>query len=101
VVPAAESAPLAVQFRHARAGKYRLQVRRTGFKANDAYTAYIEMGAPKELTPAQVEQLHALTKDAPESDRTVTVGKNGSLDVAVPMRANDVVLVTLEPLAKP
>jgi xylan 1,4-beta-xylosidase len=101
VVPAAESAPLAVQFRHARAGKYRLQVRRTGFKANDAYTAYIEMGAPKELTPAQVEQLHALTKDAPESDRTVTVGKNGALDVAVPMRANDVVLVTLEPLAKP
>ncbi|CAN7250426.1 beta-xylosidase [Pseudoduganella sp. LjRoot289] len=100
VQPATASAPVAVQFRHARAGKYRLQVRRTGFKANDAYTAYIEMGAPNALTPAQVEQLHALTGDAPESDRVVTVGKTGSFDVTVPMRSNDVVLVTLEPVAR-
>jgi len=101
VVPATSSAPAAVQFRHAKPGQYRLQVRRTGFKANDAYTAYVEMGAPKTLTPAQLEQLNTLTQDKPESDRVVTVGKAGSFDVTLPMRSNDVVLVTLEPVSKP
>lgn len=101
VVPATPSAPVAVQFRNAKAGLYRLQVRRTGFKANDAHTAYIEMGAPKELTPAQLNQLTELTRDVPETDRVVTVGKAGSYDVKVPMRSNDVVLVTLEPVARP
>ena len=100
VLPASPSAPVAVRFRGAKAGKYRLQVRRTGFRANDAYTAYIEMGAPNALTPAQVDQLHTLTKDAPETDRVVTVGKNGAFNAAVPMRSNDIVLVTLEPLSK-
>lgn len=100
VLPATPSAPAAVQFRNAQAGKYRLQVRRTGFRANDAYTAYLEMGAPDKLTPAQLEQLDALTKDAPETDRVVTVGKSGAFSVKVPMRSNDVVLVTLEPVNK-
>jgi len=88
-----------VEFRNAKAGKYRLQVRRTGFKANDAYTAYLEMGAPDKLTPAQLEQLNAQTKDSPETDRVVTVGKSGDFNFKVPMRSNDVVLVTLEPIS--
>jgi xylan 1,4-beta-xylosidase len=101
VVPATQSAPAVLQFRHAKPGRYRLQVRRTGFRVNDAYTAYIDMGAPKTLTPEQVGQLNTLTQDAPESDRVVSVGKAGAVSVTVPMRSNDVVLVTLEPLGKP
>lgn len=96
VVQATPSAPLALRLRHIKAGKYRLQVRRTGFRANDAYTAYIEMGAPKTLTAAQLDQLQALTKDAPETDRVVKVGKDGSFKLGVPMRSNDIVLVTLK-----
>jgi xylan 1,4-beta-xylosidase len=96
VLEATPSAPLTLQFRHVKPGKYHVQVRRTGFRANDAYTAYQEMGAPKSLTPAQVEQLQALTQDAPQSDSVVSIGKNGALDFSVPMRSNDVVLVTLQ-----
>jgi len=53
------------------------------------------MGAPKTLTPAQVEQLHGLTRDLPEIDRVIKVGKSGVVDVKLPMRSNDVALVTL------
>ncbi|WP_332851670.1 GH39 family glycosyl hydrolase [Duganella sp. S19_KUP01_CR8] len=95
VVPSSPSAPLALRISHVKAGKYRLQVRRSGFRANDAYSAYIEMGAPKTLTPAQVEQLHGLTRDLPETDRVIKVGKSGAVDLTVPMRSNDVALVTL------
>jgi len=100
VLPATPSAPAAFQVRHAKPGKYRLQVRRTGFRANDAYTAYIEMGMPAKLTPAQLGQLTELTKDAPETERVVSIGKSGSFAVKLPMRSNDVVLVTLEPVAR-
>jgi xylan 1,4-beta-xylosidase len=96
IVPATPSSPAALQLRHVKAGKYRLQLRRTGFQANDAYTAYLEMGAPKALTPAQVERLGTLTQDAPELERVVSIGRDGAFDLTVPMRSNDIVLVTLE-----
>jgi xylan 1,4-beta-xylosidase len=77
---------------------YRLQIHRTGFRANDAYSAYIEMGAPKDLDPVQLAKLNALTADRPEDDKTVRSGKDGSLEVNLPMRSNDIVLVTLVPV---
>ena len=95
VVPTTASKPAALRLRHLKPGRYYLRVYRTGYRANDAYSAYIDMGAPKTLTPDQVEQLQGLTRDLPETERMVTVGRNGAFDFSVPMRANDVVLVTL------
>jgi xylan 1,4-beta-xylosidase len=95
VVPATASKPAALRIRHLTPGRYFLRVHRTGYRANDAYTAYIDMGAPQTLTPEQVGQLQALTRDLPETERMVTVGRNGKFEIAVPMRGNDVVLVTL------
>lgn len=100
IVPTAPSAPAELRISHVKAGKYRVQLRRTGFHANDAYSAYVEMGAPKTLSPAQVDQLHALTTDAPEMERVVSVGKSGKFAITVPMRANDVVLLTLKAIGK-
>ncbi|KRB92447.1 beta-xylosidase [Duganella sp. Root198D2] len=100
VLPATPSAPLAFTVRHAKPGKYRVQVHRTGFRANDAHTAYIEMGMPEKLTPEQLDKLTALTSDAPETVREVSIGKSGSFSLTVPMRSNDVVLLTLEPVGK-
>ena len=81
-------------------GSYRLEVHRTGFRANDAYSAYIDMGAPRELTAAQLDQLNSLTRDLPEINRVVKVGKKGSYTFSLPMRSNDVVLLTLEKVTK-
>ena len=41
-------------------GKYALNVYRTGYKQNDAYTAYLAMGSPNQLTRAQVASLAAV-----------------------------------------
>lgn len=77
-----------------------MQVRRTGYKANDAHTAYLEMGSLKELNADQLQKLQALTTDKPEVDRVVNVGANGKLEWKLPMRSNDIVLVTLEPAVR-
>ncbi len=96
VHPTAPAAAAALALSGLKPGRYRLQARRTGFKANDAYTAYLEMGAPASLTPAQIETLNGLTTDKPEIDRVVVVGAQGTFSADLPMRQNDLLLVTLE-----
>jgi len=95
LVPASAAPPARLTFRHLAAGAYRLQVRRTGFRANDAYSAYLEMGAPASLSDSQLGKLRELTRDAPYTDQRITVGSTGEYTVEIPMRSNDVVLLTL------
>lgn len=98
LVPNHPAADAALTVRNLSPGRYRLKLQRTGYRTNDAYSAYIEMGAPAALSPEQLAKLTALTEDKPESERTVTVGQDGMLRVTVPMHSNDIVLLTLEPL---
>ncbi len=76
-------------------GTYRLSLHRTGFKANDAYSQYIEWGLPQNLTPEQVTTLQHLAEDVPETEINIEVGRNGSLSRKIALRANDVILVKL------
>ncbi|MHA6720497.1 GH39 family glycosyl hydrolase [Sphingomonas sp. RS6] len=97
LVPAKPEAPALVDFAGLKRGAYRLRVYRTGFRHNDAYSAYIDMGLPKSLTSAQVDALQALTRDTPEVDKTVTIGASGALQYRLPLATNDIALVTLDP----
>jgi len=72
------------------------QSQQAGYHANDAYSAYIEMGSPKELTAAQIAHLNELTRDLPETDKVMRSGPTGTVEFTVPMNSNDVVLVKLK-----
>ncbi|HVJ03468.1 MAG TPA: beta-xylosidase, partial [Sphingomonas sp.] len=100
VLPAQETRPAELRFAGLAPGSYRVTVRRTGFKANDAHTRYLEMGSPTSLSPAQLDELQKLTRDLPESNTTIGVGKAGSHVLRVPMRTNDVAFVLLEPIGR-
>ena len=98
VVPDSPAAPVQFRATHlAPKAAYMLEVHRTGLHINDAYTAYIEMGLPKELTTEQVAHLNELTKDLPEYHRQVESTPDGTLQLTLPMRSNDIVLVTITP----
>ena len=94
---AADAGSARLRLAHLKPGPWRLRVRRTGYKANDAYSAWLEMGSPDTLTPADLKRLQDLTQDLPETDRSIRVGRDGRLSVDLPMRANDIALVQLEP----
>jgi xylan 1,4-beta-xylosidase len=100
VIPADPAAPVELKVTHLLPGIYRLELYRTGYQANDAYSAYLEMGAPKTLTPPQIAHLNYLTRDASERDQNLRVGPDGTLPIHVPMRSNDIVLVTLRYIGK-
>ena len=95
VHPVGDLAPLGIAFSHIKPGSYVARIRRTGFERNDAYTAYLKLGAPPQLTPAQVNQLHALTRDEPEL-QTLHIDASGTAQLTVPLREYDVVLVELQ-----
>jgi xylan 1,4-beta-xylosidase len=95
-VPAHAAAPVQLQITHLVPNTtYQLRINRTGYRANDAYSAYIEMGSPKELTSAQIARLNDLTRDLPETDKAVRSGSDGTVDLSIPMNSNDIVLVKL------
>jgi xylan 1,4-beta-xylosidase len=102
VVPDHPAAPVQLRIENlAPKTAYQLEVFRTGYHANDAYTAYLEMGSPKELTAAQIAHLSGLTRDLPETDNVVRTGANGIVQFSVPMRSNDIVLIKLHRNTEP
>jgi xylan 1,4-beta-xylosidase len=90
------AAPVTLRFSNLRPGSYRLQVRRTGFHRNDPQSAWIEMGKPVTLSAGQIAKLQSLTRDLPERNAVVRVPARGGYSLTLPMRAQDVVLVTME-----
>jgi xylan 1,4-beta-xylosidase len=96
VIPSHPAVPVQLQMTHlVPNAAYRLDVYRTGFHANDAYTAYLEMGSPKELTAGQVAHLNELTRDLPETGKAMRSGSDGTIEFSIPMNSNDIVLVKL------
>jgi xylan 1,4-beta-xylosidase len=97
LVPNHPAPPVQLQVTHLAAKtKYRVQIYRTGYRANDADSAYIDMGAPKELTAAQIAQLQRLTRDLPETDTVLRSGPTGVVEWTIPMHSNDIVLMKVK-----
>ncbi len=95
LVTNAPSRTIQIAFKGLKPGRYQALIHRTGYKVNDAYSAYIEMGAPEKLTDAQMAELQRLTRDLPERDAVITIGKKGKAKLSIPMNSNDIVLAKL------
>jgi xylan 1,4-beta-xylosidase len=98
IVPAHPAAPLKLKVIHlVPRASYHVEVHRVGFHANDAYSAYLELGGPKDLTPTQIAHLMDITRDVPETDHRLRAGPDGTVAITLPMKSNDVVLVEIVP----
>ena len=84
-----------VAMRGLKPGAYTMTVSQVGYKQNDAFTAYIGMGSPKQLTRPQVATLKATATGKPARQQAVTVGRDGAFSTTLPLRENDVYLLQL------
>lgn len=76
-------------------GKYIKEIYRVGYKINDAYTAYYDMGSPSQLSNRQVDALKNLTKCFPTDQNIVTI-ENGKYEDMFQLRDNDIFFVKLK-----
>ena len=96
--PAADKGAVGIKLTGVPPGKYELQLRRVGYHHNDAYTAYLEMGAPPQLTRAQEQMLRDASRGEPDASLEIEIKADGGFTDTVPLHENEVVLLKLVPL---
>jgi xylan 1,4-beta-xylosidase len=80
------------------AGQYSMAVYRVGYRANDAYSAYLDLGSPKQLSRPQVAYIKSMSDGRPERVSIINVAAEGTVRQTIEIRDNDVCLVTLTKL---
>jgi xylan 1,4-beta-xylosidase len=81
-----------------RAGQYSLAAYRVGYRANDAYSAYSDLGSPNQLSRGQVAYIKAHSDGSPQKVGLVNVAEDGKVRETFELRDNDVWLVMLNKL---
>ena len=95
---AREKGPATVKLTNLPAGNYKLTIYRIGYRHNDPYSFYLEMGRPMDLSREDVAKLNSLSSGKPESESEVKV--KGEFSTTLPMLENSVYLLTLTPKGK-
>jgi xylan 1,4-beta-xylosidase len=78
-------------------GKYTMEIYKVGYRNNDAYDTYRDLGSPAQLTRAQVAEIKSQNSGAPLETKTVKIGRDGNFEQQFDLRENDAVLITLKP----
>jgi xylan 1,4-beta-xylosidase len=94
-LPAKEVAPVKLHIAGLKPGSYELRAYKVGYRSNDAYTAYLDLGSPRQLSREQVAKLRKTASGEPFAQESITVGKDGVFERDYPLRQNDVVQVLL------
>jgi len=76
-------------------GNYKLEIYKVGYRANDAYTTYLSMNKPNQLTRQQVEQIKKQNDGSPFATEIVRIGVSGTFDKKLAIRENDVYFIKL------
>jgi xylan 1,4-beta-xylosidase len=79
-------------------GEYTLEIYKVGYRVNDAYATYMDLGSPAQLTKAQVAKIKSKNSGAPIAISTVKVGRDGKFQQQFDLRENDVCLFMLKKL---
>jgi xylan 1,4-beta-xylosidase len=94
-LPPASKGSVAIHLTHVPPGRYTETLYQVGYRVNDAYAAYKDLGSPAQLTRAQVAALKAASTGKPVAEKSITVRADGVFDRALPLRENDAFLLLL------
>ncbi len=79
-------------------GMYNLEVYQVGYRVNDPYTTYFDMGRPNQLTREQVQEIKKLNNGSPIYTERIEVKNGTPFQKELTIRENDVFLITLHKL---
>jgi xylan 1,4-beta-xylosidase len=99
IVPAKGKGKAMIELSGMPAGSYDLKVYQVGFRVNDVYTDYVDMGSPQHLKRVDVARLAKRNDGSPLEQRRIKIDKTGRFRQVLDLRENDVFLVTLAPVS--
>jgi len=76
-------------------GNYQIAVYRVGYRINDPFADYFDLGRPSQLTRRQANRIKERNNGKPVQIETARIQKGQALTREYPMRENDVYLVTV------
>ena len=92
-LPARAKGKIKINLTNVPAGKYKMEIYKVGYRANDAYTSYLDMGKPAQLNKQQVEKLKSKNNGAPVVTEMIAVTNNFTKELE--LRENDVLFINL------
>lgn len=94
-LPSKSKGRATINLSHVPAGKYRMELYKVGYRANDAYTGYIDMGWPDQLNRQQVTALKKQSDGKPVSVGTIDIKSTGAFSKTIDVKENDVYFINL------
>jgi xylan 1,4-beta-xylosidase len=77
------------------AGKYKMEIYKCGYRVNDAYTSYLDMGKPNQLNKQQVEKIKNQNNGKPVTTQQIEIKSNTAFSNKIEIRENDVIMINL------
>jgi len=89
-LPSKSKGKLKINISNVPAGIYALEVYKTGYRSNDAYSTYLSMGKPQQLTKQQVDQIKKQNDGSPIYKEIIAVKNGMPFSKELELRENDV-----------
>ena len=97
-LPAQPIAPAQLTIKNLPAGHYALKVFAVGYRRNDVYADFLDLGSPPNPTRQQIQTLNQKNSGAPMLSETVEIKAGENFQRTLEMREYDVYLITLQAL---
>src|SRR5437868_6375295 len=94
-LPAKPKGKLKINLSNMPAGKYTMEIYKCGYRVNDAYTSYLDMGKPNQLSRQQVEKLKDQNNGKPVAMQQIEIKPSTVFSKEIDIRENDVIMISL------
>ena len=94
-LPSKSKGKLKINISNVPAGNYALEVYKIGYRSNDSYTTYLDMGKPQQLSKQQVEQIKNQNDGSPILKEIISVKEGVPFSKELDLRENDVFFLNL------
>lgn len=97
-LPSKEKGKLTVNCKGLAPGKYVMKLYKTGYRVNDPYTTYLDLGSPNQLTRQDVKLIKQKNNGEPVMTKTIMIDAGKPFKQSFDLRENDVLFLTISRL---
>ena len=94
-MPAKSKGKIKINISKIPAGMYKVQIYKVGYRSNDPYTTYLDMGRPSQLTKEQVQKIKKFNNGSPMYSENLSMKTGEPSLIELDLNENDVFLVTM------